>query len=44
MYNFQIIKIGTTGAGLGGGQYLVFASNAAFGFANGLGMGPTLTQ
>jgi hypothetical protein len=44
MYNFQIIKVGTTGGGSGGGQYIVFASNAQFGFANGQGMGPSLFQ
>ena len=44
MYNFQVIKVGTTGAGSGGGQYIIFASNAAFGYANGLGMGPSLSQ
>lgn len=44
MYNFQIIKTGSTGPGLGGGQYTIFASNSAFGFANGQGMGPSLFQ
>jgi hypothetical protein len=44
MYNLQIIKVGSTGAGMSGGQYLVFASNTTFGYANGQGMGPSLTQ
>jgi len=44
MYNFQIVKVGSTGGGLSAGQYIVFASNAAFGFANGQGMGPSLFQ
>jgi hypothetical protein len=44
MYNFQIVKVGTTGSGMSRGQYLVFASNTTFGYANGQGMGPTLTQ
>ena len=44
MYNLMIIKTGSTGAGLGGGQYTVLVSNSTFGYANGLGMGPSLSQ
>ena len=40
----MIIKTGSTGAGLGGGQYTVLVSNSTFGYANGLGMGPSLSQ
>lgn len=44
MYNLMIIKTGSSGAGLGGGQYTVLVSNSTFGYANGLGMGPSLSQ